>query len=107
MPNYEILNGRIVSPGKFEGEEGFVPYFWEQAGDGTGEDLNFPGESYVAIEIDAEDSAKFPQLAHLHGHYVVMLERDDGFVISTIVTPKRLMSLQEDAEKAWEGMSQD
>lgn len=31
LRNYKVENNRIVSPGKFEGEPVFAPYFWDLA----------------------------------------------------------------------------
>lgn len=29
LQDYQVKNGRIASPGKFEGEPIFAPYFWD------------------------------------------------------------------------------
>jgi hypothetical protein len=69
--------GRITSPGKFEGEMCYLPYFYDLAMCGEGEFDDEDGTFTVTIE--PEDRELFPQLAADHGD-VTMIESDSGFV---------------------------
>ena len=40
LNEYKVVDGRIVSPGKFEGEPVFAPYFWELALEGFADSDN-------------------------------------------------------------------
>jgi hypothetical protein len=75
LDQYEVEEGVIRSPGKFEGEAVYVPYLWEiYLNGGATED---DGET-ITIEIDADDRLKFPELEQVVRAY---LEQDStGFV---------------------------
>lgn len=65
---------RITEPGKFEGEEDYVPYFWGLALEGIGEDDG----KMLSVLVEAEDKEKFPALKRRR--VVKMWEDDQGFV---------------------------
>lgn len=66
---------RITSPGKFEGEQDYVPYFWDLFMEGR-QDAD-EGE-IVVFKVIPDDRVKFPAL---RGRRVVKLrESGDGFV---------------------------
>lgn len=59
LDQYEVEDGVIRSPGKFEGEAIFVPYLWEvYLNGGATED---DGE-IITIDIDDDDRQVFPEL---------------------------------------------
>lgn len=65
--------GRIISPGKFEGEPAFVPYLWDCAllgGDYDGD--------LIELEITPEDVEAWPDLAGKHRAF--LREDGNGFV---------------------------
>jgi hypothetical protein len=77
LGDYEVRDGKIRSPGKFEGECRYVPYFWDvflEGGTCTEHD-----DDVLEFEVDAqEDVGLFPELA---GRKAVFLKEDDqGFV---------------------------
>lgn len=73
--DYRVHDGRIVSPGQFEGEMVYVPYFWEAYLNGMADRDN---GRVLGFDLTAEDKAMFPELK---GRRTVRLvQRDDGFV---------------------------
>ena len=61
-------------PGKFQGEAAYVPYFYDQTGEGE-----FAKNGDEIFRVDAEDRDIFPELK---GRKTVRLHyRDDGFVV--------------------------
>jgi hypothetical protein len=74
--NYERNDkGIITSPGKFEGEMYYVPYYYDLANEGGG-DLDLG--NIFAFKLGEEDWVKFPELK---GMTVLMVEElDNGFV---------------------------
>lgn len=72
---YETENGIIRSPGQFEGEAIYVPYFWEAYLNGMAD--RYDGE-ILGFDLTPDDKAEFPELK---GRRTVRLyQRDDGFV---------------------------
>ena len=82
MNGYESEQGRIVSPGKFEGEQEYLPEFWELALEGWGEDL---GDGVVRVRVSEEQRKTWPELKGKW--WVVMMETEQGWVIE--LTPKK------------------
>jgi hypothetical protein len=79
MSNYSYTideHGIIRSPGKFEGEQSYVPYFWDIFLNG-GADRD--DGRVLGFDVTAEDKALFPKLRKRRT--VKLYERDDGFVI--------------------------
>jgi hypothetical protein len=76
--DYVIDHGRIASPGKFEGEPLFVPYFWDcyLNGGADGDD----GETLM-FEVTNEDRKEFPELVNIYR--VFLWEDSNGFVSSS------------------------
>ena len=72
---YKVVNGRIVSPGKFEGEMIYVPHFWEIFLDGFADRDN---GNVLGFDVSAEDKKEFPELRKRRT--VKLYERSDGFV---------------------------
>lgn len=77
--DYEIEDGRITSPGKFEGEMVYAPYFWETGLEGGPDDVRFDDGIQVDIFYpDEQDLKQFPELEGVKS--VEVWERFDGFV---------------------------
>lgn len=84
MDRKEILSqynvnesGRIVSPGKFEGEMLYVPFYWSVFMDG-GADRD--DGTVLGFDITTEDRQMFPELG-TRRRTVKLIQRDDGFVV--------------------------
>ena len=76
---YKVQGNRIVSPGKFESENIWAPYFWDVAMEG-GVEMEFDDGRGVVIVvgINSGDVEQFPEL---DGFGIVELfEDDNGFV---------------------------
>jgi len=88
MTRQEILaiyrvddTGRIISPGKFEGEPIFAPYFWNIGLQGFADSDN--GKAYgFRINKDDEAHKEFPELKKWLGRKrsLRLFESDTGFV---------------------------
>lgn len=95
---YQVENGVIVSPGKFEGETVYAPYFYEATMDGCAEELSFQedgGGEYVAlVSIHDEDREAFPEIANetcesgAPATYAGVIENELGFVAVRLLTDK-------------------
>ena len=72
--DYDVVNGVIVSPGRFEGECEYVPYYWDRRG-GADED---DGDVLI-FRVTTEEREQFPLLRHRK--VVRLCQRDDGFVV--------------------------
>lgn len=73
--DYIVREGRICSPGKFEGEMAYVPYYWDIYLNGCADRDN---GNVLGFDVTAEDKQEFPELRRRHT--VKLYERDDGFV---------------------------
>ena len=80
---YHVRDGIIMTPGKFEGERVWVPYFWDLALEGEGEDvLGEDGEILATrFVVDAEEGEAFGLEC---GATVEVFEDAQGFVIGTV-----------------------
>ena len=68
-------NGRIQSPGKFEGERRYVPYFWSVYLNGFADEDDGDVLTFVVTWADVD---MFPEL---HGRREIRLREDgNGFV---------------------------
>jgi hypothetical protein len=67
--------GRIRSPGQFEGEMIYVPYFWDTYLDGF---ADRDDGHVLGFDVTTEDKAEFPELRRRRT--VRLIQRDDGFV---------------------------
>jgi hypothetical protein len=73
--DYEVQDGRIVSPGKFEGEMVYAPFFYEVACCGC---ADFDEGARFGFTVSEEDRREFPEL---EGRVEIWFyEREDGFV---------------------------
>lgn len=67
--------GTILSPGKFEGEMVYLPYYYDLAMEGRG-DMN-DDDVVVAFEVLPEEREVFPELGR--ASEVRLMETDQGF----------------------------
>ena len=75
--NYDVSDsGRIKSPGKFEGEMLYIPYFYDISLNGF---FNPNRNEIFSIPIEKEDREQFPEIPK-HKRRIRFYERDDGFV---------------------------
>ena len=78
---YSVSNGRITSPGKFEGEPIFAPYFWDL---GLGGCADSDDGQVFGFKITKDDEAhkEFPELKPWLGksRSLKLFENDQGFV---------------------------
>jgi len=74
--DYNVVQGIIRSPGKFEGEAIYVPYFWDAFLNGGADRDN---GSVLGFDLTPEDKLEFPEL--IGRRTVKLMERSDGFVV--------------------------
>lgn len=78
--------GIIMSPGKYEGDPVFAPYFAFTAS--YGEELSHMEEGcgvYASLcKVDDDDRAEFPELG-ADDLYVMVTENDQGFVTVNVI----------------------
>lgn len=74
MTRLEAIN-EVNRPGKFEGEQPYVPFFWDAYLQGGAD--NDDG-TFLTFRVTAEDRAMFPELKGRRS--VKIYQRDDGFV---------------------------
>lgn len=73
--DYNVVNGVIRSPGKFEGEPVYVPYYWNVYLEGF---ASSDDGKVLSFTVEPEERWMFPELK---GRRVVKLRCDDsGFV---------------------------
>jgi hypothetical protein len=75
---YEIERGRITSPGKFEGQKLYVPYFWSKVLEGWQDDEDADGTP--VFYVTSEDRTEFPEI-HPKVKQIRLIEQDSGFII--------------------------
>ena len=80
LENYDVENGIIQSPGKFEGEMLYAPYFYAHWLDGLFDDdrVEVSGLFVSVFFISDEDLREFPELTGVRE--VSLWEDDSGFV---------------------------
>jgi hypothetical protein len=82
LSNYEVNNaGVITSPGKFEGQMLYLPFFWDVFLNGFADDDN---GNKITILISPEDIKMFPEIIGWRGCGKIMVqfrETDQGFVV--------------------------
>ena len=104
LKDYKVSDhGVIHSPGKFEGEMLYVPYFHARWGEGGG-DEEFG--SAVFFVITPWDVDAFPELAGTYG--LALEETDQGFVnCASYDTETRYLFAVEEAEAAESELLED
>lgn len=72
---YRVDNGIIRTPGMFEGERVYIPYFWDAFLNGMAD----RDDGYIlGFDVTQEDKAQFPELKRKRT--VRIYQRTDGFV---------------------------
>lgn len=69
-------NGRIVSPGKFEGEMIYVPYFWDVSLDGG---VDYDERRGCSVPVESHERSLFRPFLERRLR-VKLIEDDAGFV---------------------------
>lgn len=82
LEGYKIKDGRIVSPGQFEGERQYMPAMYQAYLDGFAYEYHAvrrtPYDGCLEVALTKEDRADYPELAdRTHVKFVV---DDNGFV---------------------------
>jgi hypothetical protein len=101
---YEIDDSSLIiqSPGKFEAESAWVPYFWESSLGGTADELTYPdGATLYVVQIDGSDRAAWPEI-EADKVAAVLEESDSGFVSCSLVTQEELDAQEADCDAAQE-----
>lgn len=80
---YTVRNGIVSSPGKFEGEPAWAPYYWALVMDGCADDEESgtePGDDLLVsvFHPDSSDVETWPELAGVTE--IRLWEDDHGFV---------------------------
>lgn len=78
---YKVVDGRITSPGKFEGEPIFAPHFWDIGIQGCADSDD--GRVFTfRIKRDDPEHKEFPELKRWLGRKrtVRLFEDEQGFV---------------------------
>ena len=92
MADYERI---ISSPGKFEGEAPWVPYFYGEAMDGGAEEEREMHGTLVSLfTVEPEEANMFSELNQ--GDQVAVWEDDNGFAYGTIISQLDGMSQDTD-----------
>jgi hypothetical protein len=71
--------GVINSPGKFEGEPLYVPYFWDSFMNGMADSDH---HGILGFDVTADDKKEFPELKRRR--VVKLSEREGGFVVEVM-----------------------
>ena len=71
-------NNQIVSPGKFENEMRYAPYFYDKWNNGCADEDN---GKWAVFYINDEDKREFPELSTAVKYTIE--ENDDGFVFGS------------------------
>jgi hypothetical protein len=74
--DYDVRDGRIRSPGQFEGEAVYVPYYWDVYLNGF---ADRDDGRVLGFDVSADDKREFPELRRRRT--VRLIQRDDGFVV--------------------------
>ena len=86
---YDVEDGIIKNPGKFECEPEWVPYYWELSMNGEGEDVSEYDEEgdpvgcfVTRFTVDSEEADAFGLEC---GATVEIYQDSQGFVIGTVM----------------------
>lgn len=94
MENYKVVDGIIVSPGKFEGEPEWVVTLWEMVLNGMADESVHDGTMVIdAFKLDAE-MARITGLEPSREHYVCLWSSDQGFVSHKVLTETQLFECE-------------
>jgi|TARA_Y100000310_G_scaffold290034_1_gene316896 hypothetical protein len=84
LDGYDIRAGIIRSPGKFEGERVYTPYYWGFVLDGGGETIYDNDTAVEKFTVDKTDRELFPELVEDRAETVYIWENDVGFVYCAV-----------------------
>ncbi len=76
LAEYEVEHGTIRTPGKFQGEALYVPYFWDAFLNGCADRDN---GQVLGFDVTDDDKKEFPELRKRRT--VKLVETDQGFVL--------------------------
>jgi hypothetical protein len=104
---YEIDSDLVIqSPGKFESESAWAPYFWAATMDGTADELAYPdGATLYVVAIDESDRSEWPEISAEHVA-AILEESESGFVSCRLATQAELDNQEADCESANEAESE-
>lgn len=61
--DFEVEDGVITTPGKFEGSMVYVPAFWDLTLEGGEDEIEWDGDTLISIfHVTSEDRGIFPEL---------------------------------------------
>lgn len=102
LAQYDVdSHGIIHSPGKFEGEYLYAPYFSDADMEGCSEilaSMEDAGEYAALIEVQPEDRTEFPELEP-DTAFILLCESDQGFVSVRELTAKQADKVRADYER--------
>lgn len=75
---YTVIRGQITSPGRFEGEPVFAPYFWD-LGLNSSPDRIYANDD-IAFDITDKHRQQFPELGDAKA--IVLAELKNGDVVT-------------------------
>ena len=78
----------IISPGKFEGEQYYVPYYYDLYLDGAYDEITEDKE--IIFKINDEDKEMFPELLHVDSLY--LFQDEQGFIYCCVEDDEGLTS---------------
>lgn len=79
---YTVINGRIVSNGKFENEKVYVPYLYSLFMDGLSDPIDDNGDTLEKIELTQEDKSLYSELTPYD--YALLFIDSNGFIYCTL-----------------------
>ncbi len=62
---YTVIDGIIRTPGKFEGQPAWVPYYWDLGIDGCADADGNGKDTPFIFHLDSSDSYIWPELARV------------------------------------------
>ena len=84
---YDVENGVIRSPGKFEGNMDYTVHFWDFYLNGCDTPCYNENDVYLSqFTIEKDDTIEFPELQDHIGQFIYLWEDGNGFVYSEIST---------------------
>ena len=98
LKEYTVENGVIRSPGKFEGERVYVPYFWDLVLEGLADKDDDMGLTFVVTEEDLSEFPELPEDGYALGTKLYLYQRDDGFVFRSVAPAQGEPTLDDWAE---------
>lgn len=105
MSDYKVIDGIIVSPGKFEAEPAYAPHYWDLALSGCQHETIYDEHDRI-IEIclvTEDDRRLFSDLRTGEIYAVGLTESESGFVTSSaFATVEDLNSFRSSIDRAIE-----